>query len=68
MGYFTENIFEFIYGPVANDDVYEALNLYADGTFDREDTIKRLKVKELYNQLAFTTDKALSYLQLLQVI
>lgn len=52
---------DFIFGPVANDDVYRTLALYQDGQIDRESTLRRLKVKELYNQLVFATPKALSF-------
>jgi hypothetical protein len=57
------NVFELISGPVANDDVYETFNLYASGVLNKADTLKRLKVKVLYNQLVFTSQKALSFLQ-----
>lgn len=53
---------DLIFGPVANDDVYRTLTLYQDGQIDREETLKRLKVKELYNQLVFATPKALSFI------
>lgn len=55
--------FDLIYGPVADDDVYETFNLFAAGVLDREDTLKRLKVKELFNQMVFTSQKALSHLK-----
>ena len=54
---------DLIFGPVANDDVYRTLTLYQDGQIDREDTLKRLKIKQLYNQLVFATPKALSFLR-----
>ncbi len=60
--------FDLIYGPVANDDVYEAFNLFAAGVLDRDDTLKRLKVKELYNQMVFTSRKALSYLKFISIL
>ena len=52
--------------PVANDDVYRTLFLYVDGMYSREDTLKLLKVKELYNQLVFATPKALSFIRFLR--
>ena len=55
--------YELIYGAVANDDVYETFALYATGALDKEDTLKRLKVKKLYNQLVFTSERALSFLK-----
>lgn len=51
------------YGPVANDDVYRTLYLYFTGELTRVETMNRLKVKELYNQLVFKSVKALSFLR-----
>ena len=54
--------YDFIYGPVANDDVYTTFTLYTSGVLTKEQTIEALKVKKLYNQLVLTSEKALSYL------
>jgi len=62
-GLYKGMAYELIYGAVANDDVYETFTLYATGTLDKEDTLKRLKVKQLYNQLVFTSERAISYLK-----
>jgi hypothetical protein len=55
--------YELIYGPVANDDIFVTFQLYASGDLTKDETISRLKVKKLYNQLVFSSDKALSYLK-----
>ena len=52
-----------VFGPVANDDVYETLQLYVNGAISREYTMERLKIKELFNQLVFKTDRALAFLR-----
>jgi len=62
-GLYKGTPYELIYGAVANDDVYETFTLYATGALDKEDTLKRLKVKKLYNQLVFTSERALSFLK-----
>ena len=54
---------DLVFGPVANDDVYETLQLYVNGAISREYTMQRLKVKELFNQLVFKSDKALVFLK-----
>ncbi len=54
---------DFAYGPVANDDVFRTFAAYQAGVLTKEETIARLKVKKLYNQLTFKTDKSLKYLQ-----
>ena len=60
-GIATENI-DFTYGPVANDDVYRTFAAYQAGILTRDETIARLKVKKLYNQLTFKSDKALEHI------
>lgn len=55
--------YDFVYGPVADDDVYTTFALYTAGILSREQTIDALKVKKLYNQLVLTSEKALSYLK-----
>ena len=62
-GQYNGASYELIYGAVANDDVYETFNLYATGALDKDNTLKRLKVKKLFNQLVFTSEKALSFLK-----
>ncbi len=55
--------FDFIYGPVANDDVYTTFNLYSAGILSKEQTLEALKIKKLYNQLVLASEKALGYLE-----
>jgi len=67
-GKYTGKIYDFIYGPVANDDVYTTFTLYTAGVLSKEQTIEALKVKKLYNQLVLTSEKALSYLSFLGIV
>ncbi len=55
--------YDLICGPVANDDVYQTLILYSTGIYSKEQTIEALKIKKLYNQYVFTSDRALSFLK-----
>jgi len=48
-------------GAVANDLVFASIILYEQGFLDREETIKRLKVQKLYNQVLFHTEKSLQF-------
>lgn len=50
-------------GPVADDSVYEVVRFYEIGVYDLEETLKRLKVEKLYNQILFHTEKSLKYLK-----
>ena len=62
-GNYCGEAYDFIYGPVANDDVYTTFTLYTAGVLTKEQTLEALKVKKLYNQLVLTSEKALSYLK-----
>ena len=62
-GNYSGKHYDFIYGPVANDDVYTTFTLYTSGVLSKEQTIGALKIKKLYNQLVLTSEKALSYLE-----
>ena len=61
MGKEPDCLYDIAIGPVANDTIYSTLMLYEQGVFDKEDTIKRLKVQELFNQILFHTEKSLMY-------
>ncbi|MCL2242775.1 MAG: DUF3990 domain-containing protein [Chitinispirillia bacterium] len=53
---------DLIIGPVANDDVFTTIALYERGQLTKDEAIARFKVKKLYNQYLFCTEKALSAL------
>jgi hypothetical protein len=56
-------IFDIIFGPVANDTIYRVLGVYESGIIGKDECIRQLKVRKLYNQMTFVTEKALSYLK-----
>jgi hypothetical protein len=60
---YTEKPYDLITGPVANDDVFATLIVYEQGILNIEQTLEALKVKKLYNQVVFKTEKALSFLR-----
>ena len=55
--------YDFVRGPVANDTLYRTFTLYETGVLTLEETIKRLKVNELFDQLLFHSEKALNNLK-----
>ena len=67
-GNYSGEAYDFIYGPVANDDVYTTFTLYTAGVFTKEQTLEALQVKKLYNQLVLTSEKALSYLKFVETV
>lgn len=55
--------YDLIYGPVADDDIFRTFILYSTGVLSREQTLEALKIKKLFNQYVFASDKALRYLK-----
>lgn len=60
--------YELTYGPVANDDIFATFTLYAGGELTKEETINRLKVKKLFNQLVLSSERALSFLEFIGIL
>jgi hypothetical protein len=48
-------------GPVANDNVYATIQLYETGLLSEDETLIRLKIEKIYNQILFHTEQALNY-------
>ena len=61
-GIASEKQYDLIIGPVANDDVFGTIILFEAGQLDKEETIKKLKVKKLYNQVVFCNELVLKNL------
>lgn len=59
---YYEHGFDIVIGPVANDTLYQTLNLYETGILTKLETISRLKVHPLYDQVAFNTINAIKLL------
>ena len=55
--------FDMVFGPVANDTIYRTFIAYEDGILTKEETIARLMVKKLYNQMTFITESAIAQLR-----
>ena len=65
-GIYAGKPYDLIIGPVANDDVFETLILYEQGILNAQQTLEALKVRELYSQFVFKTERALSYLKFIE--
>ena len=59
---YTGKPYDLIIGPVANDDIFATLIIYEQGILNVEQTLESLKIKKLYNQFVFKTEKAISFL------
>jgi len=55
--------FDVIYGPVANDTLYRTLIAFENGVLSKIETIARLKVRQLFDQMTFTSERSLSFLK-----
>ena len=55
--------YDFVHGPIANDDVYRTLLFYFEGLMTKETALEALKVRKLYNQYVFKSETALSALR-----
>ena len=67
-GNYSGKTYDFIFGPVANDDVYTTFTLYTTGVLSKEQTLEALKIKKLYNQLVLSSERALSYLEFIGTV
>lgn len=67
-GNYTGDNYDFIFGPVANDDVYTTFTLYTTGVLTKEQTLEALKIKKLYDQHVLSSEKALSYLKFIGTV
>lgn len=67
-GNYAGKAYDFIFGPVANDDVYTTFTLYSSGVLTKGQTLEALKIKRLYNQLVLSSEKALSYLKFMGTV
>ena len=54
--------FDIVTGKIANDNVGETIAYVLDGVMRKEDALERLRFQKINNQLAFCTEKALSFL------
>ena len=62
-GTYKGEAYDIIFGAVANDTIYRVLTAYEEGIVPKEECIRQLKVRELYNQMTFASEKALAYLK-----
>lgn len=60
--------YDIVKGPVANDNLYQVLVGYENGTYNIEETIKRLKTYLFSNQVSFHTNEALNCIKYIETI
>lgn len=62
----TDNSFDVIIGPVANDKTMPVISLYFSGLYDEDEAIRRLLPQKLKDQYAFKTEESLSALKFIE--
>jgi hypothetical protein len=65
-GALIDEPYDLVIGPVANDDVFAVVRLFENGTYTKEEALKRMKVKKLFNQYVITSEDCLAHLRVLQ--
>lgn len=60
--------YDIVKGAVANDTIYQTLVLYEAGAYTVEETVTRLKVHRLFDQISFHTERALDKIIYLKTI
>ena len=58
--------YDIVWGPVANDNVYETLTLFEDGIISKNEAIARLKTYKLVDQMLFHSKQALALLEFVE--
>ncbi|MBN4062975.1 MAG: hypothetical protein COA82_10810 [Alkaliphilus sp.] len=62
-GIYNDKQYDIVIGAVADDAIYRVFGLYEAELLSREETLKRLKIRKLYNQVTFCTERALTKLK-----
>lgn len=61
-GIYKGKEYDMVIGAVADDTIYRVFSLYEAGILTREETLKRLKIRKLYDQVTLCTKRALDHL------
>jgi hypothetical protein len=54
---------QYIVNYIVENTIYNTLIAFETGVLSKEETLVRLKVRKLYNQMTFKTEGALSFLR-----
>ena len=65
---YTQDDYDIVIGPVADDKTMPVINYYFAGTYTEEETIKRLLPQKLKDQFVFKTKEAIKLLNFCEVI
>jgi hypothetical protein len=54
--------YDMVMGPIADDNVMRTIRLYMNGTYDKQEALKRFATEKLDNQILITSEKLLKLL------
>ncbi|MCL2071588.1 MAG: DUF3990 domain-containing protein [Oscillospiraceae bacterium] len=54
--------FDLVSGEVADDDIFDSIELYESGVISKDELRRRVKIKRKNDQMCFCTEEALSFL------
>lgn len=63
---FVNHPYDIVKGAVANDTLYATLLLYETGVLSKQETIARLKVHKLFDQISFHNNSVLNELKFIE--
>ncbi|MDR0950010.1 MAG: DUF3990 domain-containing protein [Lachnospiraceae bacterium] len=61
-GQYNGEKYDLICGAVANDTIYRVLSVYESGIIGREECLRQLKIRKLYDQMVFASEESLRFL------
>ncbi|MBO4458500.1 MAG: DUF3990 domain-containing protein [Butyrivibrio sp.] len=64
----TNDDWDIVIGPVADDQTMPVIELYLDGAYDEDEAIKRLLPQKLKDQYTFKTEEAINLLICKEII
>lgn len=62
-GIYKGKQYDIVIGAVADDTIYKVFSLYEAGILTKEETLKRLKIRKLFDQATLCTERALRELK-----
>jgi len=60
--------YDIVFGAVANDNIYATITMFESGLLSAEETVQRLKVNEIFNQISFHSSIAIEELQFTEAV
>jgi hypothetical protein len=67
-GIYNGQNYDLVFGPVADDAIYQTFILYLSGAYTKEQTLEALKINHLFNQLTCKSNMALSFLKFVKAV